>query len=224
MCQQCSCSLQTLNVLKLESMNDTGGKKKVENFHVPPKCAKRKVQHGLLWACPVTFRSSSITHSSRAVSVHPALYPTQPWLCSAGSNPDKLLCLQAALSSAPNISSYFYPIPLRGVSLLIPVWRQLSTCRVIEQVPMKVTAVRSLHERIGPGFTLPPKNNHFINTGEDVKVALEHLSVGCLRAGKHWRKQVPTGSTVGWHGCSSIFIRVASLCVFWQRRIRAVSD
>lgn len=92
-------------------------KKQVESFCVPSKWAKSVVQHGLFSPCPVTFCSSSGVSSSCAVSIHSALTPVQPWLCSAGSDPDKLLCLQAALSPAPNISSYFYPIPWRGVCL-----------------------------------------------------------------------------------------------------------
>lgn len=83
--------------------------------------------HHALWL----LRSSSSARSSCAVSIHSALTPVRPWLCSAASHPDKLLCLQAAPSSAPNISSYFYPIPPTdevSACPLITVWWQLSTC------------------------------------------------------------------------------------------------
>lgn len=117
-----------------------------------------------------------------------------------------------------------------SVCLLIPVRQQLSTCRVIGQVPMKVTAVRSLHERTGPGFMLPPKQPLHLHSGKMWSRHVRISGIGSCRENvwelEMLEKQVPapTGSVVGWHGCTSLFIRVASLCVFWQRRIRAVSD
>lgn len=79
--------------------------------------------------------------------------------------------------------------------LLIPMWQQLSTCRVMGQVPMKVTAVRSLHERIGPRFTLLPKQPLHLHRGRCeggtwASPTLD-LSVWCLRDGKCWDKQAP---------------------------------
>lgn len=177
-----------------------------------------RAQHGLFSQCPVTLLSTSGARSSCAVSIHSALTPVRPWVCSA---PDKLLCLQAALSSAPNIFSYFHPphsLEEESVCPLMPVRQQLSTCRVMGRVPVKVTAVGSLHERIGPRFTLLPKQPLHLHRGKmwrwlssvsnmDLSWMLE--SRKCLE--KHGAAS--TGSTVGWHGCSSLFIKVAS-CVF----------
>lgn len=53
--------------------------------------------------------SSSDTCSSSAVSIHSALPPVRPRAFWAGSDPDKLPHIQAALSSALNISHYFSP-------------------------------------------------------------------------------------------------------------------
>lgn len=152
--------------------------------------SKFKVSEFLLNEPKLVFSMGYFHHAlwlSAPVAVHPhhvlLVYTLPLLLC----NPDSArqaqtqtnYCVSKLLSplrqTFPLIST---PFPEEvSVCLLIPVWQQLSTCRVIGQVPMKVTAVRSLHQRIGPRFTLLP-NNHFIITGVDEKVALEHL--------QHW--------------------------------------
>lgn len=127
---------------------------RVESFCFPVNEPKVEFMmgyfHHALW---VHAPAAAHTHHVLLVYTLP-LPPSRPRLCSAGSDPDKLLCLQAARSSAPNISSYFCPIPQRGACLSANAGAAaaFSTCGVTGRVPVKVAAVGSLHERIGSRF------------------------------------------------------------------------
>lgn len=132
------------------------GKKKARSFCVPSKWAKSGVQHGLFSPCPVTLRSSSSAPSSGAVSIHPALTPRATLTLLDRLRPRQITVSKLLSTLHQPFLLISTPIPWRGVFLstntsataafhLQGHWR----------VPMKVTAVRSLHER--SGFTLLPK-------------------------------------------------------------------
>ena len=153
---------------------------RVESFCFPVNEPKVEFMmgyfHHALW-----LHAPAAAHTHHVLLVYTLpLPPARPRLCSAGSDPDKLLCLQAALSSAPNISSYFCPIPQRGVCLSgnAGAAAAFSTCGVTGRVPVKVAAVGSLHERTGSRFLHRCQNNRFMSTGGGVGGTWRwHLSI-----------------------------------------------
>lgn len=79
------------------------------------------------------------------------------------------------------------------VCLLMLVRQQLSTCRVTGRVPVKVTAVGSLHERIGRRFTSLPKQPLHLHWGRceggSRASPASDLSVGCWKTGNVWKNK-----------------------------------
>lgn len=131
------------------------------------------------------------------------------------------------LLSPPRQTFHITPTPFPqevSVGLLMLVLQQLSTCRVTGWVPVKVTAVGSLHKRIAPRFTLLPKPLQLHWGRYTVKVAFEHLQycnflwdVGELDIFEKKKRQIEalTESKVCWHGPTSLFIREVYLCFFF---------
>lgn len=93
-------------------------------------------------------------------------------------------------------------------------------------IPMKVKALRSLHDGTGLGFTLLPKQ-HFTTTGGRCECGSRQHQIFLedVRELEMLENQVAplVGSMVVQHG-TSLFIRVASLCSFFWQRTRAESD
>lgn len=193
------------------------------------------VQNGLFSTCPVTLGSSSNPRSC-AFSTHFSVTPAQPRLCSTGSDPDKLLCLQAAPSSAPTISSYFYPIPWRGVCLSTNIGAKAGfpPAGSLDRFPWRSQLPDHYMRGLGPGLHCCQKQplHHcwgWCEGGTSASPTNFPYTTSSCRREETWiccknNYRLPKGLKLGWHGFPSLFISSASLYVFWQRRISAVPD
>ena len=153
------------------------------------------------------------------------------------SDPDKLQCLRAAPSSAANISSHFYPIPWRAARPSVCWYERggfFPPALPLDRFPWRSQLSDHYMWGLGPGLHRC-QNNHFIPTGgrrrggtwASPTLDLCLQDVGELEMLKT-NADLSTGCMVVRHGCSSLFIRLVSRCVwglgfFWQW-IRAVSD
>lgn len=166
-------------------MSDTGRKKEVESFCPPPPplpLNEPKVEfsvgyfdHALWLYAPV---------ASCAVSTHSALT-----LC----NPDS--ARQAQTQTNYCVSKLLSPLRQTFPLISTPFPEEVSVCLLIPDVPAAFhlqghwTGSHEGHScqiitwEDWTQVYIAAKNNQFITTVEDVKVALEHLSEGCLKAG-----------------------------------------